>query len=760
MIVDATHGPRQNKTSEMVCDLCIVGGGIAGVCAAITAARAGISVVFVQDRPVLGGNASSEVRLWILGATSHMGNNNRWAREGGVMDEILVENLWRNPEGNALVFDSLLLEKVVEEKNITLLLNTAVDGVELGEDDSVRSVSAFCSQNEIRYSIAAPLFCDASGDGIVGFLGGAAFRMGAESREEFGELFAPDEAYGELLGHSLYFYSKDVGRPVRYVAPSFALKDMTEIPRYRDFKASDSGCRLWWLEYGGRKDTIYETEEIKWELWRVAYGVWNYIKNSGKFPEAENLTLEWMGTIPGKRESRRFEGDLMLRQQDLMKQTQFEDTVSFGGWAVDLHPSDGVYSEESPCVQWHSKGVYQVPFRALYSRNVPNLFLAGRIISATHVAFGSTRTMATCGHNAQAVAMAAAMCAESGLRPKDLLQPARMKALQTRLLASGQWMAGVRRDDELDLVRTAEVSASSSLKLAELPANDVVTPLNASRAMLLPLSAGASPVFSFFFDVEEATTLQAELWKAEKPGNYTPEVVLASVAVKLEPGKRLEAKIDFAAQLDLSQYYFVVLHKNEALRVYRSNQYVTGVVGLSQTMNAAVAKSVKQSPPAGIGIDTFEFWLPERRPKGMNLAMTIQPPLAAFAAEQVKNGYARPWMGTNAWVADVKDASPALTLRWASPQTIRTMVLSFDTDFDHAMESVLMTHSETVVPFCVQAYRILDANGTVLHEESDNHQTRNVLKFAQPVVAKEVQIQILKTHGAPAAIFEVSCYAE
>jgi hypothetical protein len=356
--------------------------------APLAAARRGLEVALVQDRPVLGGNASSEVRLWILGATSHMGNNNRWAREGGIMDELLVENMYRNPEGNPLIFDTILLEKVTQESRITLRLNTAVFEVEMGTSETIAAVKAFCSQNQTMYHLSAPYFVDASGDGILGFLAGAAFRMGAESADEFGEKFAPSKEYGELLGHSLYFYSKDMGKPVKYVAPSFALKDISQIPRFKSFNAKDFGCRLWWVEYGGRLDTIKETETIKWELWKVIYGVWDHIKNSGNFPEAENLTLEWVGTIPGKRESRRFEGDYMMIQQDIVEQRKHYDAVGFGGWSIDLHPADGVFSEKPGCNQWHSKGIYQIPYRSLYSRNIANLFLAGRIISASHVAFG------------------------------------------------------------------------------------------------------------------------------------------------------------------------------------------------------------------------------------------------------------------------------------------------------------------------------------------------------------------------------------
>src|SRR5690606_2418163 len=153
-------------------------------------------------------------------------------------------------------------------------------------------VVAFCSQNSTKYILSAPFFCDASGDGIVAFQAGAAFRMGAEAKEEFDEGFAPDETYGHLLGHSIYFYTKDVGRPISYAAPAYALKDVSDIINYRSFDIDDYGCKLWWIEYGGRLDTIHQSEEIKWELWKVIYGIWDHVKNSGKYPEAENLTLE------------------------------------------------------------------------------------------------------------------------------------------------------------------------------------------------------------------------------------------------------------------------------------------------------------------------------------------------------------------------------------------------------------------------------------------------------------------------------------
>lgn len=750
---------RELKTARIVADLVVVGGGLAGTCCAITAARAGIRVALVQDRPVLGGNASSEIRLWILGATSHMGNNNRWAREGGVIDEILVENTARNPEGNAALVDALLLEKAASEPNITLLLNTAVFAAEKSGAETIRLARAFCAQNSTLYELEAPLFCDASGDGILGYLAGAAFRIGAEGRDEFGEGFAPERATRDLLGHSLYFYSKDTGRPVKFQPPAFALNDITRIPRWRDFKPLDSGPHLWWLEWGGSLDTVHDTEAIKWELWRIAYGVWDHIKNSGMFPEAENLALEWMGAIPGKRESRRFEGEYILRQQDIIAQRPHPDAVSFGGWAIDLHPVEGVYSERPGCTQWHAKGVYQIPYRCLFSRNVTNLFLSGRLISASHVAFGSTRVMATCAHNGQAVGIAAALCARHRILPADLLEPERMRELQRDLLRSGQCIPGVVLQDRDDLAGHAVLTASSELRLAVLPPNGETLGLENASAMMLPVPAGPIPGMECIVDAARATTLRAELRISSKPDNHTPDVTLATLEIPLPAGDRQRIPLAFGATIDTPRYAFVCLMDNPAIAIHLSERRVTGVLSVFQKFNRAVAKSPRQEPPPGIGIDSFEFWLPQRRPGGKNFAMAIEPPIAAFGPANAANAIARPTRHPNAWVADPADPHPRLTIKWSEYKEIRKIVIAFDTDLDHPMESVLWNHPERVMPFCVRDLEIRDASGALLASVAGNHQTRRTIALDPP--ARTDRIDILPRHPSadvPAALFEVRCY--
>jgi hypothetical protein len=740
-------------------DLVIVGGGIAGSCAAITAARLGLQVALVQDRPILGGNASSEVRLWILGATAHMGNNNRWAREGGVIDELLVENMFRNREGNPLIFDSILLEKVVEEPNITLLLNTAVYDLTKDGPDTIESVRAFCSQNSTLYDLQAPFFCDASGDGVVGFMAGAAFRMGAESEDEFGEKMAPSQEYGELLGHSLYFYSKDVGQPVTYHAPSFALNDIEQIPHFRRFNTKEHGCHLWWIEYGGRLDTVHDTEAIKWELWKVIYGVWDYIKNSGEFPDAETKTLEWVGHIPGKRESRRFEGDYMLTQQDVIEQRLHADAVSFGGWALDLHPADGVYSEKPSCDQWHARGVYQIPYRCLYSRNISNLFLAGRIISASHVAFGSTRVQGTLGHAAQAVAVAASECLAAECLPRDLLAPEAMRRLQQRLVRMGQFIPETGVPDPEDLAAQAIISATSTFVLETLPADGPLLRLSYSWAQMLPLAAGKPPQMTLWVDVDEVTELVVELRTSDRPTNYTPDVVLASKCFALDAGANQPLVLDFDAQIDEPRYVFLCLLKNPAVSVRTSEQRLTGVLSVVNAENPAVSNYGKQQPAEDIGVETFEFWCPQRRPNGRNLALTLNPPLQQFSAGNVANGLTRPTSGPNAWVATPEDQQPTLDLRWTRPQTIGRIELYFDTDADHPMESVLLGHPESAMPFCVKHYRLLNCGREVIAERTDNHQTRNVISLDPPLVTDHLTVELLESHGqVPASLFAVRCY--
>lgn len=743
MITENFNRRRELQEISIHTDLVVAGGGLTGVCCAIAAAREGLEVVLVQDRPVLGGNASSEVRIWALGATSHMGNNNRWSREGGIIDEILVENTYRNKEGNPVFFDMVLIDKVLSEKNITLLLNTVVYDVEKKDDRTIAGVTAFNDQNEIRYKISASYFADCTGDGTLGYLAGASYRQGAEDSNVYGEGFAPDKkSYGEFLGHSIIFYVKDTGKPVRFTAPEFALKNAEKfIPKLHDplyFNVGQQGCKYWWLEYGGRFDTIKDTEKIKFELWKVVYGVWDYIKNSGKFPQAANLTLEWAGLISGKRESRRFIGLYTISQKDLIGQIRHYDDVAFGGWAIDLHPSDGVYAEGKACNQWHSKGVYGIPYRCYVSPDLGNLFIGGRIMSSSHVANGSTRVMCTSALGGEVIGRAAAICMRTGLGPSGLALPENIQELQTRLISNGNFIPGLELKNNRNMLCGAKISASSELKLGTLAHDGSWFRLDYPAAQLIPVERRA-PSVRMDIIADEDTELTVELRSSSRRENYTPDVTDEERMIALTRGEN-HISIDFGHEYDSSRYVFICFMANPAVQIPQSSMIVSGLTAVFNHINPAVSNFGRQDPPEGIGVESFEFWCPKRRPEARNIAMNFEPALDCFRAENVKSPYYRPYLGTNAWVAASDDKRPWLRVEFGEQKTIGTLKLFFDTDADNAMETVQMGHSESVMPCCIRGLKVIDDGGSEIAEIKNNHSSMREISFVEPVTTCSMTI--------------------
>ncbi len=753
---------RSVKTVNLDFDFVVAGGGMAGVCAAIAAARFGIRVALIQDRPVLGGNASSEVRLWVLGATSHMGNNNRWAREGGILNEILVENTYKNKEGNPIVFDTLLLDKVLLESNISLFLNTVIIDVEKSDIHSISSVSAYNPQNETKYKFSAPYFCDSTGDGLLAYLGGARFRIGAEDTGEFSEKFAPDKiTYGEKLGHTMFFYTKDVGYPVEYIAPEFALK-IEDVERYINrlqsadyFMPHQSGCKYWWIEYGGRLDTITDTEEIKYKLLEVLYGIWNYIKNSGKYSEVENMTLEWVGCIPGKRESRRFVGYYMLNQKDIIEQRKQPDTVAFGGWSLDLHPADGVFSTgKKACNQWHTKGIYPIPYRCYITPDLDNVFLAGRIISASHVAFASTRVMATSAAGGEVVGTAAAYCLRYKCKPQGIMEAAKMKDIQTILTKKAVYLPQTDVVYSDKILEEAEIKVSSELQLGEIPFDGAWRSLSHANAQILPLNEGRLPVITVRVKVSDQTQQQVELRISSKPFNYTPDVILETQYFDLSPGEH-KLTIRFNARIPYACYAFICFSKNDKTALLTSKMLVTGILSVFNKILPAISNFGKQENSEDLGIEEFEFWCPERRPQGQNIAMTIEPAISCFSKENLLQTPYRPTNQPNAWVSNLNDEDPTIKISWNESKKIRSVRLFADTDYDHAMETVQWGHHDRKMPFCVDTIELRSKN-LVLKKEKGNFKTEVQLVLDEEILVDELEIHLKNSNdNVPVALFGI-----
>jgi hypothetical protein len=747
MLIENFTDSRNNLTLRANYDLIVCGGGVAGVCCAITAARQGAKVAIVQDRPVFGGNASSEVRLWVLGATAHMGNNNRWAREGGVVNEILLENIYRNREGNSILFDMVLIDKVRAEKNITLYLNTVIHSVNKKNKTNIKSIECFNAQNSTSYNLSAKLFADCTGDGIVAYNSGASFRMGAEDRDEFMEGFAQDkEKYGELLGHSMYFYTKDTGKSVKYVAPEIALKNVSSaIPRLKNINPKEAGLSLWWFEWGGRLDTVHDTEKIRFELLKVVYGVWDYIKNSGNYPEMDTYTLEWVSTIPGKRESRRFMGYYMLNQNDIVEQKNHYDDVAYGGWSMDLHPADGVYSPLNACNQMHSKGIYAIPYRCYVSRDIDNLFICGRMASATHVAHGSTRVIGTCSHGAQAVGMAAALCIKNGVMPKYYTDEKNVKELQKELVFYGQHIPNVSFENII--TSNATISASSTLELENMGFECGYSRLGNDKAVIVPIN-GMSPEITIKYKALKNTTLITELRCSKKVENFSPEMLLESQAHDLPAGEG-ELYINYEPSIDKG-YAFITFVQNESIELMMSSSLISSVL--------TVDKTGRQAPPIENGCETFDFWTPKRRPQYRNIALKFHERVSSFSTENLKNTIFRPSITSNCWIADMEDNHPWLELKWPSVQKISTIRLFFDVDFDHPMESAHREQPENIMPYCVRNFRIKDQDNNLLCDVKDNYQAIYNLSFnnAKDILLLRMEFE-KPMNNVPVSLFGIVC---
>ncbi|MEF3302147.1 FAD-dependent oxidoreductase [Paenibacillus sp. GYB003] len=437
----------------------IAGGGMSGVAAAIAAARNGVETILVQDRPVLGGNASSEIRMNISGSSVRGKALQTESRESGIVEEILLECAVRNPQRSASMLDLILYEKCRTEPKLTLMLNTAVVGATM-DGSRIASVYANRESTEDFFEIEADLYADCTGDGRLGHEAGALYTTGREAAGEYGETVAEERRDGYRLGSSLLFTTRDMGRPMPFVPPKWARSFTEDDLKFRRHDSWEYG--YWWVEFGGMLDTIKDNETIRDELLAIMLGIWDHIKNSGQHPESANWALDWFGFVPGKRESRRFVGKYVLKESDLVEAVRFDDVIAYGGWPMDVHhPACIEATGEKPNKAPYTPYLYGIPLRSLVSSNIDNLMFAGRNISATHVAFSSTRVMATCALMGEGLGTFAAVALHRGMPLREAWRDAAtVKEAQQRLLRQGAYLPGIRLEDR-NLAADARIFASS-----------------------------------------------------------------------------------------------------------------------------------------------------------------------------------------------------------------------------------------------------------------------------------------------------------
>ncbi|MEO7598885.1 MAG: FAD-dependent oxidoreductase [Opitutus sp.] len=762
-------------------EVVVAGGGLAGFCAAVAAAREGAKTCLIHNRPVLGGNSSSEVGVTPHGAAAF----HAYARETGIISEALIEErarnhaeIYENGWTNS-VWDMVLYDIAVQTPNLTLHLNTDIRGVEKRDARNLAAVLAVVQNAELDLRISGRIFIDCTGDGMVADAAGCQWRMGSEGRDEFDEPHAPAQASGDTMGNSIHFLCREMGRPMPYAAPEWAVKhedasyfyDQGRLPK-------DERGGFWWIEIGVPYHTIYDAEKIRHELTRHALGVWDWMKNRDpKMKDrVKNYALDWIGQVPGKRESRRIMGRYFMTEHDVINKTVFPDEIAFGGWFVDLHTPGGLLaktSEPSAATGGHEYdtfsdysamsycGPYGIPLRILLAKDLDNLMMAGRNVSVTHAALGTVRVMSTTAVMGEAAGVAAAIGLSRGHDFEQLVTQD-IGDIQQRLMMNGCFLPNIHNTDTQDLARSAIASSSSEIAVAgvapdtagfhdglkawkDQPQYDIER-IEVRRGQLIATSGGRIDELELCLSNDSASeeVLEVHLYAVDHIWDYRvePGAPLATGKLVVPPGPDVWVKWQLGHELPER------IGPGTFLRIDALP---------NKQLNWHAAKKIIPGHMAVYAISPNRM---RRFGNGHTLAYRISPPQRPFAATQVLSGVTRPHRTTNLWISDSAQPLPQfLELTWDKLQTIGTTQVVFPGHLVREYHAYGPFYRD---PQCPSDYTIEvwnDGKWLRVAEVTGNYQRLRRLRFA-PIATNRLRVVVTATNGDPsAAIYEVRCYA-
>ena len=726
-------------------DVIVVGAGTAGCSAAIASARVGAKTALVQNRPVLGGNASIELGVGVAGAGARRANS----RESGIIEE--AGRIRKRFDFHKMSEPFRLLTE--KEKNLTVFVNRHVFAVDMNRDTTIAAVRALDTLTGRIHVYHAKQFIDCTGDGCVGYQAGAKYRMGRESREEFGEDLAPPEAdkltmSGCLMGNlAISYRAEDTGKPVAYAPPPWAAKLPVD-----DFGRNPRGFTggQWWLEHQGEIDDLEDPEFARDELIRITFGYWDWIKNHwSERAKARNYAMVYVPHGDAKRETRRLVGDYIFKQQDAQQAVLFPDRIAHGGWPLDVHHPRGIYSgPEGPYYCNDFPPIYGIPYRCLYSVNIDNLLFAGRHVSVTHIALGTVRVQGTLATLGQAAGTAAAMCVEHDMTPRQLGR-GRIADLQQLLLKHDQYIPELKNQDPADLALTAKVTASSSARYEFFGSNDVTPdilhPLNMPRAVMFPRGDEyklKSIRLLLRSERSQPVAVTLHLRQATASGDFSSNEDICTATATVGPQNEtfISFPIDTSTDATIdAPFVWVWLPKTEGVhwRLMDSKPY-----------QACRAYGGDNKPWTVVEHQAYAFH--------------TDPPLAYavdYRPENVTSGVARS-VGRmpNLWGSDPAEPLPQwIELEFPRPVALNTVYLTFDTDMNAAY------HRLAWVPQSVRDYTLSYFDGrqwTDLATEKENFQRRRIHRF-DPVKTTKLRLTVTATNGAPSArVFEIRAYDE
>jgi len=724
-------------------DVVVVGGGSAGCPAAIAAARLGANTALIQDRPVLGGNASLELGVGAQGASISLPN----AIETGIIEEATRIHRLGGYHSLTPGFHQLC----DSEPSLKVFLNTRAVGVEMDGENRIARIKAVDTLTGDHSYFGARYVIDCTGDGWVGFYAGADYKLGREAKSLYNEPDAPETEDAITMsgcimgGHSIGYRSILTDGPVDYVAPPWAaaLPDLVASGR----KPRNLITGEWWLEHAGTWDDLYDAERARDELIRISFGYWDYLKNRwhGK-EELRNYALVYVPYLVAKRETRRLMGDHILTTEEVLNGTIFEDRISYGGWPVDIHNPDGIYKGNTPYhTNYHIREPYTIPFRSLYSRNIDNLLFAGRCASFSHFALGTVRVERTLATTGQAAGTAAALCIQKNVSPR-LLAKEHIGELQQTLLKYDQYIPEVRNEDPNDLARTAHVTASSTanglfLKKENVRLSDDRHPLEQRRAFMMPVTAGhIESVFLYLRSVrQEPVQMRLHIRGSMATDDFSSTTDLAVCEAEVKP--ETEGWVTFNAGVTIdTPYVWVWLEPKKGIEWRLMDSVLPG-------MQRAYAKK---------GTDGEDIW---EKPNG-RYACCLEPPAMApqdYAPENVINGVSR-IVGdqTNLWSPDPEAEGPHwIELEFDQPQTFNIIQLTFLTDLD--------TRNQYPMPRGVADYDVeiqTDTGWQKIVSETNNIQRWRRHVFEE-VTSKKIRVTI---HNADKidmlGVYEIRVYRE
>ena len=738
-------------------DVIVAGGGPGGAPAAIAAARQGARTLLIQNRPVLGGNGSREIGITFEGASSHFA----YAREGGIAEEL---RRLRDQQPEFTGDWTNALKKLTEnQENLTVLYNHHVCDVEMESDTVIKSVIAQDFKDFGKTRFAGKVFIDCTGDGWLGYYAGAKYRIGREAQYQYNETLAPEQAdtqtmSGCIRSDHIPFMTR-MEEPSEYHAPDWVPKlpsDPEEFGRFIDLP----GTRMaWWLEAPNTYDDMYDGEESRDALLLVLLGYYDYLKNHWEHHDVANmLQLKFTSVNIGRRESRRFIGDYVLTQDDCTEGARFEDAVSYTGWHIDIHHPEGIYSGRKGGLYCSvAANMPDVPFRCLYSVNIDNLLFAGRNISTTHIAMGTTRVQNTIATLGQAVGTAASMCVKLQETPRGIYQR-HMNTLQQQLLKDDLYIVGVRNTDPGDPCLKASATASSSCSTEEfitrrgIPGEPM--PLDRARIVTMSVSGRKGDVEKFYIKLHSA---------AEEARKVT---VHAKVMGKNVDSYAADINETFTAEISVppmgEHWVEVPIHLTIPNDLYVENSIVYVWVDPAQDISWRMINGLNMYYRYGEILPDGQ-WKTQSGKSYFIQSTKPNDPIANCGPENVNNGYNRIVDEENyEWVSDPTQSLPQwVELTFESPADINCVSVVFDTDLANPVVS--WSGKKPTPTRCVKDYtvEVFDGEAWVTAAQITNNILRKRTHSFDALKAQKVRITVTETWGDPSArIMEIRASLE